>query len=802
MEVKKAIRKVVALGTGATMVGATLFSAAAADLSAFPAPFVKDGVFDALIVVGAKAASEDVVGAVDIGASMQFELKKEESVSVGIGEDVVISSGTKIKGTGSEVLNYNESIGEVRTTALDDQDMPVTLAEGRYTESEGNNDNDETYTQTVVLNDTNGIAIMDQPDDGYDMDDYLKLLDSEPVFIFELEFDDEIEYDNSTQSDAADDLEGTELEIQGNIYTITDVQTDAGVIDEMTMMAGETLLWLTQDQVITKTVAGVDHEVKVVDVTDDEDDCGVSVDGDLAWISVGSSKTINGVKIGVLDAKAVHAQLQDVDVCEINVGATEIVLKDGDRLEKDGEDIRNADVEIGDNGGEWTGFTIEVTPDDDVFLAKDDEWVDPALGNIKFVMGGVVTPREDIKIEASGSKDAEITFTNNDGKTVKVPLQIDTNGDGNVTWGTADDKPVLFDGDTFDCGATSEDCDGVMLFAVTSGSTAHVLEITDVDSNRGELDLKDLTYGRSWSDKEYTTGVASVIDLGSLGEIQLTLTDGTGVLDATDLTAITGGAGYSESNYGAWVNLTQTLPNVPSNSTTVLSVIEDDVDDDDIDAQTINVSIGYDADSDKALEVSLEDTGFALSENVNSNDKVDGDSDVQVYSTAHGTVVEADEEDYDYVLIQYPKEEVEVNVFVAPVSAQISTTGGGAVTTVTLPKLNVGAARLDSEISSVSADNLIVVGGPCANKVAADVMGVPYAAEGCDAGFTQGKALIKLYETGAGNVAMIVAGMSAMDTRRATRVVANSDAYTDDLVGTEVVVSGTSLTDIKVSAPQ
>ncbi len=812
MEVKKAIRKVIALGAGATMVGATLFSAMAADLSAFPAPFVKDGVFDALIVVGATAASEDVVGAVDIGASMQFELKKETPVSVG-GSDVLISSGIKIKGTGSEVLNYNESLGEVRTTAIDDIDMPVTLAQGRYTESEGANDNDVTYTQIVTLNDTNGVALHDQPDDGYNMDDYLELYDTSPIYKYALTFDDQVQYDNSTTTTAKDDLEGTTLEIQGNLYTITKVKTASGKLSEITLMAGETLLWLTQDQVITKTVAGVDHEVKVVDVTDDEDSCGVSVDGDMAWITVGSSKTINGVDLGVLDAKAVHAQLQDVDVCELNIGATEILLKDGDRLQRDGVDVKDAHVIIDSVAkGEWNGFSIEMTPEDNIFLAKDKEYVDPALGNIKFVMGGVMTPREDIKLEKKGSKDAMISFTNNDGKLVEVPMQIDTNGVNKITWGKSDTKPLLFEGDVYPI-ANIENSDGTMLFAVTSGGTAHVIEISNIDVDtvtaaNSKIDLKDLTYGRSWSDKQFTEGAATnTIDLGSLGSITLVLDDGVGI-NATDVTAYSATAGESESNYGANVKILdaplQFGTGLAINATAnILRVTEADLDDSNLKAEgpaVINLNIMYDAANDKTMEATLSSNSWAI-ENYGSNDKVDSNSDVEVYTTGHGTLVEEDADKSSYVLIQYPKEEVEVNAFVAPVSAQI-TTRAGAITTVTLPKLNVGAARLDSEISDWKAQNLIIVGGPCANSVAASALGVPFAVAGCEAGFTEGKAIVKLVDSGAGKVAMVVAGMSAMDTRRATRVVANSEAYTAQLTGTEVVVTGTSLTDIKVSAPQ
>ena len=58
----------------------------------------------------------------------------------------------------------------------------------------------------------------------------------------------------------------------------------------------------------------------------------------------------------------------------------------------------------------------------------------------------------------------------------------------------------------------------------------------------------------------------------------------------------------------------------------------------------------------------------------------------------------------------------------------------------------------------------------------------------------------KLFQNGE-HVAMLVAGWSKEDTRRATRVVSEYQNWADKLVGMEVVVTGTSLSDIDVSAP-
>ena len=88
---------------------------------------------------------------------------------------------------------------------------------------------------------------------------------------------------------------------------------------------------------------------------------------------------------------------------------------------------------------------------------------------------------------------------------------------------------------------------------------------------------------------------------------------------------------------------------------------------------------------------------------------------------------------------------------------------------------------------------MIAVGGPCANAATAVLMGSP---EDCLAGFEAGKGMIKLVENG-GNVAMIVAGYSATDTRAATSIVANAKA--GDLSGNNMEVTTATSTVVEVT---
>jgi hypothetical protein len=70
-KVSRIAKIVAATAAGAVMLGATVSGAAfAGDFTSFPAPFVKNGQFDGKIVVGANAATSDVVGAIGIAAAL------------------------------------------------------------------------------------------------------------------------------------------------------------------------------------------------------------------------------------------------------------------------------------------------------------------------------------------------------------------------------------------------------------------------------------------------------------------------------------------------------------------------------------------------------------------------------------------------------------------------------------------------------------------------------------------------------------------------------------------------------------
>ena len=111
----KTIRRMVAIGTGVAMLGATMTGALAQDLANYPQPFIDaTGVFNdnTAIVVGANAAASDTLGAVDVAQRLQFDAKVP--VSGGGGEGTVVVSGGV-----TEDIPLGKAIGNDTTFALD-----------------------------------------------------------------------------------------------------------------------------------------------------------------------------------------------------------------------------------------------------------------------------------------------------------------------------------------------------------------------------------------------------------------------------------------------------------------------------------------------------------------------------------------------------------------------------------------------------------------------------------------------------------------------------------------------------------
>ncbi|MBD3313348.1 hypothetical protein GF345_02810 [Candidatus Woesearchaeota archaeon] len=82
-----------------------------------------------------------------------------------------------------------------------------------------------------------------------------------------------------------------------------------------------TYIVLEQGELITlMTTDGYQHEIELVDVSDDERMCGLSIDGDVIWTSVGATPPeVNNVYVWVDSADIVSQEVQDNDTCDVHV---------------------------------------------------------------------------------------------------------------------------------------------------------------------------------------------------------------------------------------------------------------------------------------------------------------------------------------------------------------------------------------------------------------------------------------------------------------------------------------------------
>ncbi len=814
-------KKIVALTTGLAMVGATIFGAAAQDLSQYPSPlFIKDGVFDGSIVVGELAKTSDVVGSIELAAGLQAAAVKKTSVSVGVGSST-IDKGVKIDKTGTHV-GPGRFIQFVQDTALDEADMPVLLAESSIDEDEGETKNKVTYTQEVSLISTSGQLIFTQDDDdaptaGW----YLHFADNVNMYNFTLDFDEDVDYDNTSLATVDDDFNTAKLSILGKEYTITDVNGVSSAnlnIDKITMLAGDTTRWLTQDEPLTREIAGGKHTFVLADVNENEDKCGISVDGTIQWVDVGSTKSVGGIQIGVTDAITVHSAGKDTDVCEVNLGATELELEDGNNVKLNGVEIDGSTVDIVNSDGNslrTLGFVFE--PDDEIFLdgsASNNHYTEPIFDAFTFWFDGMTTDKSEVlDFQASGSG-ATLKFLNSDSKEVKIDWKLNDSNLIMLGTGSDIDDRLYLEGQACDFVTAITECEGAQFLLITSGGEAHVIEIVDFDTSDQKISLKDITYGSSSEDDFAITNTPGnvgsyIVDLGSgAGAVTLNIVNVGGnttgfTTDRLLFSEVSGNANAAETSLndegGVRLNSfitegivgTAYVPNATAGRN-AWNVTEES--DDGYGANWFGFNLTYDStDDDINIGAPVIGTGAFVSSAVDASDS---DDDHEYYVTNWSTEVYFDSEDNDFAKVTYWDNYRYGNIFVGEAEAKI-TSSGGSVESVEVQQIPVGSAKLDKDVADWAAQNLIVVGGPCANTVAAALMGNP---ADCGAGFKEGEGIIKLYKADTGKVSLLAAGYSALDTRRVTRVLANYKEYASSLKGSEVKVTGTTLTDVTVSA--
>lgn len=786
MEIRKTIKKIVALGIGATMVGATLFGASAATLGDFPAPFITDGKFSGALVIGDSAAAEDVIGVSAIASSLQYAASggssSDSATTTVVGEAYTIE-------TGSNVLNFNESLSGMKSR-IDADEMPILLVDGTFRNKEGKESDTE---QKIVFGEwLNLTHIYDTHYEDKTPTVGIPIAKTHQVLNYTIKFSPDAESD--VVASLWEDLEDRKITILGTEYDITKVENITATETDVTLMKGAIKDSLSEGETKTYTINDVDYEV----INDVDYEVTVSLITDTGTNKVkfvvngeptdaleedGTYKLDDGSSIGVREILPNEAGDVTQDMVTFYLGATKLFLDDGGEIEMDDEDVDNVRAYIGETQGDpmkLDEIKIAWVADEDLFITEESEITLPGLGSIKLGMADFnMGVEEEIIIAPDGEDSVEITVPIEEG-TATFNLFTKVNDMNWTIIGEDDDQLLKICGNAL---CVLDENTQYALISSAAEEETHLIEITGVDDEDG-ITVKDYfgnTIVTDFDDKAETFDV---------GDIVVTLNDFNETASRVNIT-VAAGQYNIYTKEGMTIELPTTALDAVLNNTINLTFTPEDKDETLAGgARDFELIIDATSGSDKEASVSLDNAATVC---VNDIRETGDDTDVYEcyinYVVSTKVVEDRTDSDATEVTITYPGEETYGEVYIAA-EGTIVTPGTSTTAATVSEKIDVSATKLASEIADVTAQNLLLVGGPCANTAADEVMGNP---ADCLAGFEAGKGLIELFEdTGAGNVAILVAGMNAEDTRAASMVLAEYDKYAADLEGKTAVEIATA----------
>ncbi len=837
MKLRKAIKRMAALATGATMLGATVMGAMAADLSNYPSPFVKDGQFNALLVVGASAATSDVIGSIDIATSLQYQSKTKKTVSTGTTAGTTTVAGDSWKvGTSTKFLEISEDLETSNykreyiknITAYIDNDDLTGLASGTFS----NNKGDFNYNQYIRFDAATGGFVAYSTNSDTDVTaDFLRYATDDQILRYELEFTSSAESDLTDSAGTAStagtylyQIENEKIKILGKEYKIVKARISSSDRDQvqLTLMSGSVSDTLAEGESKTYTVDGKEYTVELAFVG--TSNVKFTINGETTdSIEEGNTdKLADGTTIGVTDIMS-QAFAGGTRKAEFYFGADKLYIVDADY---DGDKAQDTNIKVNDetidgaygiisgsnSSTTWKIDTIgiNISADDDLYVGAGQKlseiMLEPeGLLAMDIRYEGLTNPdTHNIEIETSGSSKYRLSFYDGSGNKATVPLAYTPTG---TTIWMGDNDDVLVMNESMNI--TKNDYFIVTDESQTAGQRptfALRYKGATVSSDATTVKFKDIGSGdnleKTWTNEADPTSAGADFKLGgaTFNVRNLSLTSSNDFVIQVDLDADGSFEAHGGGNGAAVVKITTDYGAeiaIDNSSNSHLNGIwfnittPDSDDYNDIKPSVIAYNISA---ASAEVTMSEDDSLNAITPEDETN--------VEYGYTSQGAfwTYRTPTSSPNALKVEYPKEQKLPQVFVTLGTTSAATAEGaegGAITYYETNPIQVGKAVLDTEVTDVTAQNTILIGGPCANSATATIMGSDPA--DCAAGFEPGKAKIKLY-TNAGNVAMVVAGYSAMDTRRASRVVAQYDSY-DTFTGEEVEVSGTTFADITVSAP-
>jgi hypothetical protein len=794
---KNIFKKISAVAASALMVGMTMGVAAAAN---YPSPFVSGGVADVAIVYGTGAGvnPSDLVQA----GFIQTNLASSVTATGGTptGDSILLEKSTN-------KFNMKNNMSSFYST-IDESELTTILAKGTYT-----NDvhDDFKYEQEVVLG------------QGLNLQHFLdsKFNDDQPVVGFNEASGTHLM--NYTLKFTPDDAEGTDsswtgitdsnLPLFGKMFYVLAMSNSSPTNHKITLLNSASSATLNQGETATLDTGTGSYTVTVNYI--DTANVRLNINGEVSdsLIAGQTQKLSDGSYVGIKDVKS-QQYAGGVSYVEFSIGSGKLVLENEQEVEINSEKLSKTNYAmpgtdetvsykvtsyIKTAGNNIDNIVLDWETDDEIWLTSGGELVFPGFETIKLSMNNFVTATPEVIKLNGDSSTLEIVTTITDGS-VTLPLfyvndttngilgmgkdathklvsgnstkgdsttaiQLDLNETQNnffvVSWISGDD----YESYAFELGSVDEDdSNKTVLTNLVTGGTDVTLDQVGDDETVGNVQ-----FVLSFAEEKLKTDefITLNITAASTGSVYLNkLVTANGLLMTLPVLNNTAENAYMDDEGITGDEIATGLINISAagalgdalNPTSwTMNLTEEDKDGNIGSGDSFTVQFGFSS-TDGLEPQTIGDgltTASGMLETADGSKIYEGYMPTDLATYLYQSKPSSGLND---LRIDYFGEESYAQVYVTEASSTMSGATG-----------SLGNVLVkDSEVSSVSSKNLVVIGGSCINSAAATLVG----GAKCTADFTSstgigsGQFLIQSFGNAytTGKIALLVAGYEAADT--------------------------------------
>jgi hypothetical protein len=752
----------------------------ASNLSEYPKPFITDGEWTGLIVIGYHSKVSDMIGAIDVAATIPTE--------------VIVSD------VQDEVTTSTNKIGETTSSMRTASDLPATLTSGLISNMVG----DFTYEQKLDVLDSSTVRYIIDPDDDTDTPAfYLKVDRGAPAYLYRLSFLESLKLTHKTarSEDTSNYLEGIideTITLLGKEYFVINAEHDSlnnikltliDAIVQDTLVDGESKEYTINGETYNVSLSFIVSSDAVFSVNGKS--TGEMKEGEIVKLSNGiiisvseilSQNYYGGIRSTTFQLSSEKIELKDSNTTNHNF---ENSLKvNGDTIDQIKLNIKSTKDEgvSEDDNVRINAIEIRYNPSDDLYipiggtLSEVADRAESEEGNM-FLNGFDIEFRsltntetvEEIRLKPNDDTGYNIEFTNKIGQEYdQTIMSCTTSSCSSIQWGVLDDSTF------YDLVINESEFISDEEYFILSEGGSHIMKLKNIDTANNFVTVKDQAVNGNFYRFPYGNSSAGD-NLGDLivdGHIYtVNVTNSTAIrVDMNDNEAFNDTVNYLTTSLSARITL-QTSENNISIRTGKLDGTSD--------REYVYAGVTYGSGNS---ELDIDDTystGYLYG--FDAGTLRVGDTKVEEGYIEYGTSARwnytNDQGDITWI---YRKSQIFADTYIIG-KEKI----GNDTTTSTASLLGKNISMFDTEVVNKTERNLVLVGGPCANKLTAEVMGNP---QPCNKDFEPGEAIIKLYENvfGGNKSALVIAGHSGEDTRNAAFVLKDYASYA--LSGKEIIV--------------